>query len=346
MTRRFWISVFLGLPVVLLAMLPMLGVPLDLWIGHSTNLWIQFALCSPVVLWAGGPFFYRGWRSIVTWNLNMFSLIALGTGAAYSFSVFATLFPGWIPEAFRQHGRIEVYFEAAAVITALVLLGQVLERQAHRRTGSDLTELISLTPPIARVVVDGGEEREVPLEQVEVGSVLRVVPGEKIPVDGVVIVGRSSVDESMISGEPIPVEKIEGDSVIGGTVNQTGSFLMRAKRVGNETILARIVQMVGEAQRSRAPIQSIADTVAGFFVPAVVLSAAITFFAWAWFAPRQPALAYALVNAIAVLIIACPCALASPRPCQSWSGSGEARKRVCLSRTRQRLSVWRKSIPS
>ena len=329
MTRRFWVSVVLGLPVLLLAMLPMLGVPLDQWIGHQTSLWIQFVLSTPVVLWAGWPFFQRGWRSLVTWNLNMFTLIALGTGAAYFYSVIVILFPGMIPEAFRQHGQAEVYFEAAAVITALVLLGQVLERRAHRRTGNALRELLSLAPPTARVV-DGGQEREVPLQQVRQGDILRVVPGDKIPVDGEITEGRSSVDESMITGEPIPVEKVQGDQVIGGTVNQTGSFLMRAKRVGQETVLAQIVQMVGEAQRSRAPIQRVADAVAAYFVPAVVLVAVVTFIAWAWFAPKQPALAYALVNAVAVLIIACPCALGLATPMSIMVGVGRGAKEGIL----------------
>ncbi|MHB9044965.1 MAG: heavy metal translocating P-type ATPase [Pirellulales bacterium] len=325
MTRRFWVSVVLGLPVLLLAMLPMLGVPLDQWIGHPASLWIQFALSTPVVFWAGWPFFQRGWQSLVTRNLNMFTLIALGTGAAYFYSAIAVLFPGIVPEAFRQHGQVEVYFEAAAVITALVLLGQVLERRAHRRTGSALRELLSLAPPRARIVEDG-REREVPLEQVRQGDMLRVVPGDKIPVDGEVTEGRSSVDESMITGEAIPVEKVQGDEVISGTVNQTGSFLMRAKRVGQETVLSQIVQMVGEAQRSRAPIQRVVDAVAAYFVPAVVLVALVTFIAWAWFAPKEPALAYALVNAVAVLIIACPCALGLATPMSIMVGVGRGAK--------------------
>jgi Cu+-exporting ATPase len=325
MTSRFWVSVVLGLPVLLLAMLPMVGVPLDQWIGHRASLWIQFVLSTPVVLWGGWPFFQRGWRSLVTWNLNMFTLIALGTGAAYFYSVAVILFPGLVPEAFRHHGQAEVYFEAAAVITALVLLGQVLERRAHRRTGSALRELLSLAPPTARVV-DGGQEREVALQQVQEGDMLRVVPGDKIPVDGEVTEGRSSVDESMITGEAIPVEKAQGDEVIGGTVNQTGSFLMRAKRVGQETVLAQIVQMVGDAQRSRAPIQRVADAVAAYFVPAVVLVAVVTFIAWAWLAPKEPALAYALVNAVAVLIIACPCALGLATPMSIMVGVGRGAK--------------------
>jgi len=341
MTRRFWVSVVLGLPVFLLAMLPMLGVPLDRWIGHPSSLWIQFVLSTPVVLWAGWPFFQRGWRSLVTWNLNMFTLIALGTGAAYFYSVVVMLFPGMIPEAFRQHGHVEVYFEAAAVITALVLLGQVLERRAHRRTGSALRELLSLAPPTARVV-DGGQEREVPLQQVQEGDILRVVPGDKIPVDGEVADGRSNVDESMITGEAIPVEKVQGDKVIGGTVNQTGSFLMQAERVGQETVLAQIVQMVGEAQRSRAPIQQVTDAVAAYFVPAVVLVSFVTFIAWAWYAPQEPALAYALVNAVAVLIIACPCALGLATPMSIMVGVGRGAKEGVLIKDAATLgSVWK-----
>ncbi len=329
MTLRFWVSVALGVPVLLLAMLPMLGVPIDEWIGHSTSLWVQFALSTPVVVWAGWPFFQRGWRSIVTWNLNMFTLIAMGTGAAYSFSVIVLLFPGVMPDSVRQHGQVEVYFEAAAVITALVLLGQVLEARAHRRTGSALRELLSLAPPTARLV-EGGQDREVPLQQVRQDDVLRVVPGDKIPVDGEVIEGGSSVDESMLTGEPIPVEKVPGEQVIAGTVNQTGSFLMRAKRVGQETVLAQIVKMVGEAQRSRAPIQRVADRVAAYFVPAVVLAAAVTFITWDLASPKQPALAYALVNAVAVLIIACPCALGLATPMSIMVGVGRGAKEGVL----------------
>ena len=325
MTRRFWVSVALGLPVLLLSMLPMIGVPLDQWIGHRPSLWIQFVLSTPVVLWAGWPFFQRGWRSLDTWNLNMFTLIALGTGAAYFYSVIAILFPGVIPEAFRKEGHTEVYFEAAAVITALVLLGQVLEHRARRRTGSAIRELLSLTPPTARIV-EGGQEREVPLQQVRQGDILRVVPGGKIPVDGEVTEGRSSVDQSMITGEAIPVEKVQGDKVIGGTVNQTGSFLMRATRIGQETVLSQIVQMVSQSQRSRAPIQRVADVAAAYFVPAVVLVALVTFIAWAWFAPKEPALAYALVNAVAVLIIACPCALGLATPMSIMVGVGRGAK--------------------
>ncbi len=325
LSQRLSVSVALGLPVLLLAMLPMTGVPLDRWIGHKLILWIEFFLSTPVVLWAGWPFFQRAWRSLVTWNLNMFTLIALGTGAAYFYSVIVLLFPGIIPEAFRHGGQIEVYFEAAAVITALVLLGQVLEGRARRRTGSALKELLSLAPPTARLI-EHDQERVIPLQQVRLGNILRVVPGDKISVDGEVTEGRSSVDESMITGEAIPIEKAQGDTVIGGTVNQTGAFLMRAERVGKDTMLSQIVEMVADAQRSRAPIQRLADMVASYFVPTVVGVALLTFVVWAWFAPKQPALAYALVNAVAVLIIACPCALGLATPMSIMVGVGRGAK--------------------
>jgi Cu+-exporting ATPase len=321
MTRRFWVAVVLTIPVALLAMLPMVGVPLDRWLGTTPHLWLQVVLSTPVVLWAGWPFFDRGWRSIVTWNLNMFTLIAIGTGAAYLYSLAAVLFPGLIPEDFKHHERVEVYFEAAAVIVTLVLLGQVLELRARRRTSGAIRQLLSLTPPTARIVRDGVEQ-EVALEQVHQGDLLRVRPGEKIPVDGTVREGCSTVDESMLTGEPVPVEKKAGDKLIGGTVNQTGSFLMVADKVGEDTVLAQIVNLVASAQRSRAPIQKVADTVAGYFVPAVVLVAVITFLVWAIVQPEQPALAWALVNAVAVLIIACPCALGLATPMSIMVGIG------------------------
>lgn len=329
MTRRFWVSVVLGLPVFLMAMLPMVGVPLNQWIPSSVSKWVQFILCTPVVLWAGWPFIERGWRSVITWNLNMFTLVALGVGAAYFYSGFALLFPGLIPEAFREAGSVQVYFEAAAMITSLVLLGQVLELRARRRTGAAIRELLSLAPPTA-TVVRNGQETEVPLEHVKQGDTLRVHPGEKIPVDGTVVEGQSAVDESMITGEPIPVGKGVEDEVIGGTVNQTGSFLMRAETVGEDTILSQIIGMVANAQRSRAPIQRVADTVAGYFVPVVVLAAVITFIVWAVFPPRQPALAYALVNAVAVLIVACPCALGLATPMSIMVGVGRGAKEGVL----------------
>lgn len=341
MTRRFWAAVALGLPVFLLAMLPMLGVPLSRWLPGASSRWIQFGLSTPVVLWAGWPFFQRGWRSIVTWNLNMFTLIAIGTGAAYFYSAFAILFPGLIPETFREHGHVQVYFEAASMITILVLLGQVLELRARRRTGSAIRELLSLAPSTAHVIRDGYEQ-EIPLEKVRPEDTLRVRPGEKIPVDGKVIEGRSSVDESMITGEPIPVEKVQGDKVVGGTVNQTGSFLMEAEKVGQDTVLAQIVEMVAKAQRSRAPIQRVADAVAAYFVPAVVMVAILTFVIWTVFRPKEPALAYALVNAVAVLIVACPCALGLATPMSIMVGVGRGAKDGVLIKNAEVLETLEK----
>jgi P-type Cu+ transporter len=321
MTLRFWVSTALTVPVLLIAMLPMIGVPVDRWLGDTLFLWLQLLLSTPVVLWGGWPFFERGWRSIVTRNLNMFTLIAIGTGSAYLYSLVAVLFPSLIPDAFGHQGTVHVYFEAAAVIVTLVLLGQVLELRARRRTGSAIRELLSLAPPTARIVRDG-QELEVSLEEVREGDILRVRPGEKIPVDGKVTDGRSTVDEAMITGEPMSVQKQKDDSVIGGTVNQTGSFLMLAEKVGGDTVLSRIVDMVADAQRSRAPIQKVADTVAGYFVPAVLLIAVATFLVWAIVQPEQPALAYAFVNAVVVLIIACPCALGLATPMSIMVGIG------------------------
>jgi Cu+-exporting ATPase len=341
MTRRFWGALALGVPVLLLAMLPMVGVPINDWIGGGISRWLQFALATPVVLWCGWPFFVRGWRSVVTWNLNMFTLISLGVAAAYLYSALATLVPGAIPDAFKEHGHVAVYFEAAAVIVALVLLGQVLELRARRRTGSAIRELLSLAPPEARVVRDG-QETIVPLEHVREGDTLKVVPGDKVPVDGEITSGRSTVDESMITGEPVPVQKVQGDRVIGGTVNQTGSFQMRAEHVGQDTVLAQIVQMVGDAQRSRAPIQRVADVVAGWFVPAVVLSAILTFVVWAIWSPEPPALAFALVNAVAVLIIACPCALGLATPMSIMVGVGRGAKDGVLIKDAEVLETMEK----
>lgn len=329
MTRRFWVALVLTIPVLLLAMLPMLGLEVDRWLGPTLHNWLQLLLSTPVVLWAGWPFFVRGARSIVTWNLNMFTLIALGTGSAYLYSLIAVLLPGFIPEQFRHHGAVPVYFEASVVIITLVLLGQVLELRARRRTGTAIRELLSLAPPTARIVRDG-QEREVPLEEVQQGDILRVRPGEKIAVDGKVTEGKSTVDESMITGEPISVEKANDDPVIGGTVNQTGSFLMVAEKVGQDTVLARIVNRVADAQRSRAPIQKVADMVAGYFVPAVVAIAIVTFVVWAIVAPEQPALAWAFVNAVAVLIIACPCALGLATPMSIMVGVGRGAKEGIL----------------
>ena len=341
MTLRFWISLSLSIPVLLLAMLPMVNVPVNRWLGHTVHSWLQLILSTPVVLWAGWPFFVRGWRSIVTWNLNMFTLIAIGTGAAFLYSLLAVLFPEFIPESFKNEGGVEVYFEAAAVIITLVLLGQVLELRARRRTGSAIRELLSLAPPTARIVRDGTEQ-EVSLEEVRQRDVLRVRPGEKIPVDGKVTEGKSSVDESMITGEPLAVQKQSGESVIGGTVNQTGSFLMEAEKVGEDTVLSQIVNMVADAQRSRAPIQKVADLVAGYFVPAVVVIAIVTFLAWAILQPEQPALAWALVNAVAVLIIACPCALGLATPMSIMVGVGRGAKEGVLIKDAEVLETLEK----
>ncbi|MDB5350106.1 MAG: copper-translocating P-type ATPase [Planctomycetota bacterium] len=341
MTRRFWVAVALTVPVLLLAMLPMFGVPVDHWFGATPYAWLQLALSTPVVLWCGWPFFERGWRSVVTRNLNMFTLIALGTGAAYLYSLVAVLAPGLIPESFRRHGAVDVYFEAAAVIVTLVLLGQVLELRARRRTGAAIRELLSLAPPTARIVRDG-QEREVPLEEVHQGDILRVRPGEKVAVDGKITQGHSSVDESMITGEPVPVGKGEGDGVIGGTVNGTGSFLMVAEKVGRDTVLSRIVAMVADAQRTRAPIQKVADSVAGYFVPAVVVAAVLTFLVWAVAAPEQPALAWAFVNAVAVLIIACPCALGLATPMSIMVGVGRGAKEGVLIKDAEVLETLEK----
>ena len=329
MTRRFWIASALALPVLALAMLPMVGVPVDRWLGMEAARWLQLLLATPVVLWAGWPFFDRGLRSFVTGHLNMFTLIGIGTGAAYLASVVAVLFPAVIPHQFRHDGRAPLYFEAAAVIIALVLLGQLLELRARHRTGAAIRELLSLAPPLARVV-RGGEEREVPLEEVRAGDVLRVRPGEKIPVDGRLQEGASTVEESMLTGEPMPVEKGPGDAVIGGTLNQTGAFLMVADKVGQDTVLARIIGMVADAQRSRAPIQQVADAVAGWFVPAVLVVAVVTFLVWAIAAPEQPPLAWALMNAVAVLIIACPCALGLATPMSIMVGIGRGAREGVL----------------
>ncbi len=341
MTRRFWIAVVLSVPVFLLAMLPMLGVPLDRWISPPVSRWLQFLLSTPVVFWCGWPLLVRGWQSIRTGNLNMFTLISVGVMAAWLYSTVALLIPGWIPEAFREHGHVAVYFEAAAVIIALVLLGQVLELRARRKTSSAIRELMSLAPPTARVIRDGAES-EIPLEQVQRGDVLKVVPGDKIPVDGEVVDGNSAVDESMISGEPLPISKQSGDEVTGGTVNQTGSFHMRATRVGSETVLSQIVNMVAGAQRSRAPIQKVADTVAGWFVPAVIVVAVITFVVWAIWSPREPSLAYALVNSVAVLIIACPCALGLATPISIMVGVGRGAREGILIRDAEVLETLEK----
>ena len=295
-----------------------------------------------MVLWGGWPFFQRGWTSIVNRSLNMFTLIAIGVGTAYVYSLAATLFPDAFPPSFRGHGgEVAVYFDAAAVITTLVLLGQVLELRARSKTSKAIKALLGLAPKTARLLRDDGTETDVPLERVQVGDRLRVRPGEKIPVDGIVLEGATSVDESMITGEPIPVEKTKGSRVTGGTVNGTGSFVMRAERVGSDTLLAQIVRMVAEAQRSRAPIQKLADVVAGYFVPAVVLIAVITFIVWALFGP-EPRLAYALLNAVAVLIIACPCALGLATPMSIMVGTGRGAMAGVLIKNAEALEVLEK----
>jgi Cu+-exporting ATPase len=341
MTRRLWIGAALALPVFLLAMahlIPALGH--ENWIMGDASRWIQFILSTPVVLWAGWPFFERGWNSIVTRHLNMFTLIAIGVGTAYLFSVVVMIVPGAFPTSFAPDGKVGIYFEAAAVIVLLVLLGQVLEMRARSKTGSAIRALLNLAPKTARVVQDGAE-RDVPLESVQAGAKLRVRPGEKIPVDGVLLDGKTSVDESMISGEPIPVEKNSGDKVTGGTLNTTGSFLMQAEHVGSETVLARIVKMVADAQRSRAPIQALADKVSGWFVPAVLACAVLTFIVWALVGP-QPRFAHAIVNAVAVLIIACPCALGLATPMSVMVGIGRGALAGVLIRNAEAMEVMEK----
>jgi Cu+-exporting ATPase len=320
MVRRFWIGLLLTLPVFVLEM----GSHLFGWdpLPRGWSPWVQFVLATPVVLWAGWPFFVRGWQSLVTRNLNMFTLIAIGTGVAWSYSVVATLAPGLFPAAFRDHhGTVAVYFEAAAVITVLVLLGQVLELRARDATSGAIRALLDLAPKTARRISPDGAEAEVPLEDVQVGDALRVRPGEKVPVDGVVTEGRSAIDESMVTGESMPVTKGEGDSVLGGTLNRSGGLVITAEKVGRDTMLARIVQLVATAQRSRAPIQRLADQVSGWFVPGVLAVAALAFAVWALFGP-PPQLAYGLVAAVSVLIIACPCALGLATPMSIMVGVG------------------------
>jgi P-type Cu+ transporter len=343
MTRRFWIGLVLTLPLLVFVMGGMLpSQPLRHLIPGRLSAWLQFVLATPVVLWAGWPFFERGWASVLNRSLNMFTLIALGTGMAYVYSVVGTLAPGLFPASFRTHGgEVGLYFEAAAVITVLVLLGQVLELRARSQTSSAIRALLRLAPPTARRLRHDATEEDVPLEHVQVRDRLRVRPGEKVPVDGAVLEGRSSVDESMVTGESIPVEKTPGSHVIGGTVNGTGGFVMRAERVGSETLLAQIVHMVGEAQRSRAPIQRLADVVSSWFVPAVVLIAVASFVAWAIWGP-EPRLAYGLVNAVAVLIIACPCALGLATPMSIMVSTGRGALAGVLIRNAEALEILEK----
>ena len=343
MKRRFWIALLMTIPVFISAMEDMIpGKPLEQLASRRTWIFIEMILATPVVLWCGWPFFVRGWRSIVNRSLNMFTLIGLGVTVAYLYSIIAALIPGIFPASFRtEEGTVPVYFEAAAVITTLVLLGQVLELRARSRTGAAIRALLGLAPKTARLVHEDGTETDIPLEQVQAGNHLRVRPGEKIPVDGVVIEGNSSVDESMITGEPIPVEKQAGDSLTGATVNGTGALVMEAKRVGSETLLAQIVRMVSEAQRSRAPIQNLADLVAGYFVPAVVTVSVITFIIWALWGPK-PSMAFALVNAIAVLIIACPCALGLATPMSIMVATGKGATMGVLFKNAEAIEHMRK----
>jgi Cu+-exporting ATPase len=342
MTRRFKVSVVLTVPLVYIAMGGIIpAISPEKFIPVEMLTWLELILATPVVLWGGWPFFVRGWKSIVTWNPNMFTLIGLGVAISYVYSLVAALFPGVFPPAFRgANGEVATYFEAASVITTLVLLGQVLELRARSKTGAAIKALLGLAPKTARRVKDGTEE-DVPLDQVHAGDLLRVRPGEKVPVDGTVTEGTSSVDESMITGEPIPVEKHAGDRVVGATVNGTGSLIMRAEKVGSETLLALIVHMVAEAQRSRAPIQKLADIIAGYFVQIVVAVAIITFIVWAWVGP-EPRYVYALVNAVAVLIIACPCALGLATPVSIMVAMGKGATAGVLFKNAEAIELMRK----
>jgi P-type Cu+ transporter len=341
LSRKFWVALVLTIPVLVLAMghaIP--GLDIDSIVPKRIEKWIEFALTTPVVLWAGGFFFTRAWQSIVNRSLNMFTLIAVGVGAAYFYSALAVIAPGIFPSSFRRHGEVELYFEAAAVITTLILLGQLIEARARIRTGHAIKALLGLAAKTAHRVRDG-QEHEIAVDEIQKGDVLRVRPGEKIPIDGVIVDGKSNIDESMITGEPMPVSKRAGEKVIGATVNQTGSFLMRAERIGSETVLAQIVQMVADAQRSRAPIQKLADTVSGYFVPAVIGVAIITFIVWSIVGPA-PAIAYALVNAVSVLIIACPCALGLATPMSIMVGVGRAAQAGILVKNAQAIEVTEK----
>ncbi|QEA37657.1 copper-translocating P-type ATPase [Pistricoccus aurantiacus] len=342
-TRRFWVAAVLTLPVLVLAMSPYLGITaIRDFFGERGAMWLELALSTPVILWSGWPFFVRGWNSFRTMNLNMFSLIAMGVGAAFVFSTIAVLAPGIFPEGFRREdGTVGVYFEAAAVIVALVLLGQVMELRAREGTGKAIRALLDMAAKTARVIRPDGSEEEIPLEDVQVGDRLRVRPGDKVPVDGVVVEGRSSIDESMISGEPIPVEKTKDDKVTGATINGTGSLIMEATRVGADTMLSQIVEMVANAQRSRAPIQKFADKVAGKFVPAVILIAIISFVSWAIWGPA-PAMAYGLVSAVAVLIIACPCALGLATPMSIMTATGRGAQAGVLIKNAEALERFAK----
>ena len=321
-TRRFWVSAVLSVPLLIVAMAPMLGLTFASFVDEQSMVWLELALASPVVLWAALPFFHRGWDSVVNRSPNMWTLISLGVGAAYLYSLVATLFPDTFPHQFRGHdGTVPVYFEAAAVIVALVFLGQVLELRAREQTGSAIRALLDLAPKTARLIGADGAENDVPLDTVKAGDRLRIRPGDAVPVDGIVLEGRSAIDESMITGEPLPVEKTQGDPLTGGTLNKHGSLIMRAEKVGAETTLSRIVELVAKAQRSRAPIQGLADRVSFYFVPAVVLVAIVAFTAWAFLGP-EPSLIFAIVSAVSVLIIACPCALGLATPMSIMTATG------------------------
>jgi P-type Cu+ transporter len=361
LSRRFWIALVLTVPVLILAMghaIP--GLNVDAIVPRQIGKWIEFGLTTPVVIWAGGFFFTRAWQSIINRSLNMFTLIAVGVGTAYVFSAVAAIAPGIFPESFRQHGEVSLYFEATAVITTLVLLGQLIEAKARSRTGQAIKALLGLAARTAHRVrkpvaatpssqgIGGGgaattteQEKDIPVDAIQKGDLLRVRPGEKVPIDGVIIEGQSNIDESMITGEPMPVSKHAGDKVVGATVNQTGSFLMRAERIGSETLLAQIVQMVAEAQRSRAPIQKLADTVSGYFVPAVISIALLTFIVWSIVGP-PPAMAYAVVNAVSVLIIACPCALGLATPMSIMVGVGRAAQAGILVKDAEAIEITEK----
>jgi Cu+-exporting ATPase len=341
MTRRFWVSVGLTLPILALMISEMLpGQPLQRMLGPTAVIWVQFLLATPVVVWGGFPFFVRGFQSVRNRHLNMFTLIALGTGSAYGYSLAAAIFPSLFPESFRDHhtGALAVYFEPAAVIVTLVLLGQILELRARSQTSSALKALLSLAPLTARLVRANGHEEDIAMDAVKVADMLRVRPGEKVPVDGVVVEGTSAVDESMVTGEPVPVEKEPGMKVTGGTVNGTGSLIMKAERVGADTLLSQIVRLVGQAQRSRAPIQRLADKVSGYFVPIVIVVAVVTALIWGLYGP-EPSLAHALVNAVAVLIIACPCALGLATPMSIMVGTGRGAQAGVLVKNAEALEV-------
>jgi Cu+-exporting ATPase len=361
LSRKFWIALVVTIPVLILAMghaIP--GLHIHSIVPRQIGKWIEFGLTTPVVLWAGGFFFTRAWQSIVNRSLNMFTLIAVGVGAAYFYSAVAVIAPGIFPESFRRHGEVDLYFEAAAVITTLVLLGQLIEAKARSRTGQAIKALLGLAAknahrirnPVAATpssqgiggggaAATNGQEEDIPVEAIQKGDLLRVRPGEKVPIDGVIVEGQSNIDESMITGEPMPVSKGAGDKVVGATVNQTGAFLMRAERIGSETLLAQIVQMVAEAQRSRAPIQKLADTVSGYFVPAVISLAVITFIVWSIIGPA-PVMAYALVNAVSMLIIACPCALGLATPMSIMVGVGRAAQAGILIKNAEAIEITEK----